>query len=179
MLIFHIATASDWARARRSGSYTTSTYGRTLAEEGFLHAARREQVPGVFERYYRDIEEPLVLLTIDTDRLAVPWRVDPVGSDSFPHVYGALSPRAVTHVQRLNRSGGTESFTTLFAQEMGLRIGLAVLAMALAFLGARLGRELPTDWGEFGGAAAGLLMGVALVTMVLQRRRGAPLTPRR
>jgi len=36
--IYHIATAADWARARRDGAYTTSTRGRTLREEGFLEA---------------------------------------------------------------------------------------------------------------------------------------------
>ena len=37
-VIYHIATAADWARARRDGEYTTSTRGRTLREEGFLEA---------------------------------------------------------------------------------------------------------------------------------------------
>jgi uncharacterized protein (DUF952 family) len=96
MEIFHIATESDWAAAQESGAYTTSTRGRTLEEEGFLHAGRREQVSGVFDRYYADAGEPLVLLTIDTDLLDVPWQEDAVGEDTFPHIYGALSPAAVT-----------------------------------------------------------------------------------
>ena len=96
MEIFHIATASDWDAAQQTGAYTTSTRGRTLEEEGFLHAARREQVAGVFNRYYADAGEPLVLLTIDTDRLEVHWQEDAVGDDTFPHIYGELSPSAVT-----------------------------------------------------------------------------------
>ena len=39
MLIFHIATEADWDAARRSKQYTTSTLGRTLEQEGFIHAA--------------------------------------------------------------------------------------------------------------------------------------------
>lgn len=105
MRIFHIATLSDWDDARESGGYTTSTVGRTLEDEGFLHASRRDQVAGVFERYYRDLDQPLVLLTIDTDRLDVPWREDPVGDDTFPHVYGALSPAAVVEVEPLDADG--------------------------------------------------------------------------
>ena len=31
--IFHIAAAADWTAAQRSGTYTTSTLGRTLAED--------------------------------------------------------------------------------------------------------------------------------------------------
>ena len=36
-MIYHIATAADWAQAQRDGQYATSTRGRTLAEEGFIH----------------------------------------------------------------------------------------------------------------------------------------------
>jgi uncharacterized protein (DUF952 family) len=108
MEIFHIATEFDWTRAQRSGAYATSTRGRTLADEGFLHAARREQVAGVFNRYYADAGEPLVLLTIDTDRLDVPWQEDAVGDDTFPHIYGPLSPTAVTKVLPLDPTVGAE-----------------------------------------------------------------------
>ena len=67
--IFHIATAADWRRTLGTGTYTTSTAGRTLDEEGFIHASRRDQVQGVFDRYYRSASEHLVLLTIDPTRL--------------------------------------------------------------------------------------------------------------
>ena len=49
-------------RAGAAGGYTTSTRGRTLAEEGFIHAVRADQWQGVRERYYADVDEPLVLL---------------------------------------------------------------------------------------------------------------------
>lgn len=109
--IFHIATLEDWEQARRSGTYTTSTVGRTLEDEGFLHAAHHHQVAGVFERYYRELGRPLVLLTIDTDRLGVPWREDQVGDETFPHIYGPLSPGAVVGVAPLDELGRTGSFT--------------------------------------------------------------------
>ena len=53
----------------------------------------------MFDRYYREASEPLVLLTIETDRLEVPWREDSVGAETFPHVYGPLSPDAVVDVR--------------------------------------------------------------------------------
>ncbi len=102
MRIFHIATVTDWVAAEASGSYTTSTRGRTLEQEGFLHASREDQTAGVLERYYRDAGEPLLLLTIDTDRLDVPWREDEVGSDTYPHIYGPLSPAAVVDVRPMD-----------------------------------------------------------------------------
>jgi uncharacterized protein (DUF952 family) len=96
--IFHLATVADWAEAQRTGGYTTSTIGVTLEQEGYLHASREDQWEGVRERYYADVTEPLVLLEIDTDLLDVPWVEElphPEASETFPHIYGPLSPSAV------------------------------------------------------------------------------------
>lgn len=95
MLIYHLALESQWREARAAGLYTTSTVGLRLDEVGFIHASRREQVDGVHDRFYRTVSEPLVLLEIDTDRLTSPWREDPVGDDTFPHVYGPINADAV------------------------------------------------------------------------------------
>ena len=100
--IFHISTRADWDETLRTGTYTTSTVGRTLAEEGFIHASRREQVAGVLERYYRSLGQPLVLLTIDPSRLTdADVRVEPVGHDTYPHVYGPINRDAVVEVEPL------------------------------------------------------------------------------
>ena len=58
MRIFHIATVADWERARESGAYTTSSRDRSLEDEGFLHAAHRQQLAGVFQRYYAACASP-------------------------------------------------------------------------------------------------------------------------
>ncbi len=170
MRIFHIATAADWAAAQTSGAYTTSTHGRTLEQEGFLHASRREQVAGVFAAFYRQVSEPLVLLAIDTDRLDVPWREDPVGEDTFPHIYGPLRPRAVVDVQPLNRKGGTESFSVLFFKEMMLRAGLGIAVMVLAVVFSAIGARIDADDGALVGAGLGLLVGLAAMVLLLRRR---------
>jgi glutathione S-transferase len=94
--IFHIATLADWKQAEASGgTYTTSTYGVPLAEAGFIHASRHEQVRGVLDRVYGDVTEPLLILEIETDLLGVPWREDDVDGETFPHIYGPLNTRAV------------------------------------------------------------------------------------
>lgn len=170
MRIYHVAGAADWAAARSTGSYTTSTRGRTLQQEGFIHASRREQVPAVFGAFYRDAGEPLVLLTIETERLEAPWREDPVDGDSYPHIYGPLNTSAVVHVEPLNRSGGTESFPLLFAREVFLRVALALGAMLLAVAGSVAGGHLSAEWGGFLGALAGLGMGIVGYVVVLHRR---------
>ena len=95
-VIYHIAEAADWERARRDGQYTISTRGRTLAEEGFIHASTAEQVPLVADAYYRDAPD-LVLLVIDTERVRPELRYEQVPGqpDPYPHIYGPLNLDAV------------------------------------------------------------------------------------
>ena len=103
MRIFHLALASDWAEAVRTGRYAISTRGRTLEQEGFIHCSRESQVAGVRAAFYGDVREPVVVLTVDTDLLTSPWRFDevPGADESFPHVYGPLDIAAVTAVTPL------------------------------------------------------------------------------
>jgi len=104
VLIYHRATRADWDRAQREGAYTTSTHGVSLEGEGFIHASRADQWEGVRERYYGEVDEPLVLLEIDTDLLDVPWVEEPPApgvEETFPHVYGPLRPSAVVAVTPL------------------------------------------------------------------------------
>jgi len=95
MRIFHIATLADWKQAQETGSYTTSTYGRTLEQEGFIHAARDVQVPVVRDRFYADVTEPLVILEVETDLLDAEVRDEQVGDEVYPHVYGPIPTNAV------------------------------------------------------------------------------------
>lgn len=109
MRIFHLAFAEAWDEARTVGAYTTSTRGLDLAEVGFIHCAQAEQVADVHRRYYADVAEPLLLLTIDTDLLTVPWRLEPVAGQEqpFPHVYGPLDPAAVVSVEPFRGSASS------------------------------------------------------------------------
>jgi uncharacterized protein (DUF952 family) len=95
MRIFHIATLADWRQAEETGSYTTSTYGRTLEEEGFIHASRHDQIPAVRDLIYGDVTEPLVILEVETDRLDAEVRDEQVGDEVYPHIYGPIPTSAV------------------------------------------------------------------------------------
>lgn len=172
VLIFHIATASDWAAARSSGSYTTSTLGRALDEEGFIHAARAEQWRGVHARYYAQESEPLLLLEIDTDRLASRVVQEPAttgGDELFPHIYGPVEPSAVLRAVPLEEALGATSFSTLFLREVMRSAVLAMMVIALAALGAVLLDDALGGWGVLVGAAAGAGVGV-LVILALRWR---------
>lgn len=110
MRILHAALPQDWARARDDGSYDVSTRGRSLVDEGFIHAATLAQLPGVLDRYFTDVEA-LDVLVIDLDRLdhegaQVLWE-DVEGSDApFPHVYGVVPVQTVVDVVRLEHTPG-------------------------------------------------------------------------
>ena len=110
--IYHIATRSDWEQARRDGVYTTSTAGRTLAQEGFIHASQAAQVAGVANAFYRDCPDDLVLLVIDAGLVRAPVRYEDVrGADApFPHIYGPLNTDAVLAARPLS-PGADGEFT--------------------------------------------------------------------
>ncbi|MER6831653.1 DUF952 domain-containing protein [Streptosporangium sp. NPDC000563] len=97
--ILHLALASDWEAARQAGEYRVSTLGRTLDDVGFIHAcAGHEQLLGVAERFYRDVTDPLVLLSVDPTGLDVRMEVPDDTPEAFPHIYGPLPLSAVTSV---------------------------------------------------------------------------------
>ncbi|ACV78620.1 DUF952 domain-containing protein [Nakamurella multipartita] len=102
--IFHCSLLTDWQAAQAAGEYTISTRGRTLAQEGFIHASYAGQVDGVRRRFYADVTEPMVLLRIDPDRLGVPVVPEsPPGVDElFPHIYGPVPVTAVVAVTELD-----------------------------------------------------------------------------
>jgi uncharacterized protein (DUF952 family) len=111
-LIYHIATASDWARAQAAGEYTTSTRGRTLAEEGFIHCSAAGQVAAVANLFYRGLAD-LLILVIDTSRVRPQIRLEwvPGSEEPFPHVYGPLNVEAVVGTRRfVPGPGGRFSF---------------------------------------------------------------------
>ncbi len=194
MRIFHLATAADWRAARATGTYTISTRGRTLAEEGFIHASRGDQWQGVRERYYADLDEPLVLLSIDTDLLQSPVVDEAVpGSDeTFPHIFGPIQVAAVTHVLPLEAlPGGTprtppadagagpleaapvsdaESFSRLFLGEVFKQLLLASVVLACVVAATLVGQSTGRDWGPLLGALLGLLLGVLAARTLAARR---------
>jgi uncharacterized protein (DUF952 family) len=101
-VIFHISSPEDWQAAHQAGDYRSSTRGRTLEDEGFIHCSRLDQVAGVLGAYYAGAG-PLLLLSIDPALLTSEWRDDEIAPGVvYPHVYGpnlsavvAVAPLAV------------------------------------------------------------------------------------
>jgi uncharacterized protein (DUF952 family) len=113
MTIYHIAYPADWTRAAADGDYRTSTRGRTLDQQGFIHAGEAHQVAPVANMIYGDDDE-LIVLVIDPKLLRSELRYDevPGWSDPFPHIYGPLNLEAVTGTLALRKGpDGKFSFT--------------------------------------------------------------------
>ncbi|MCX6400145.1 MAG: DUF952 domain-containing protein [Propionibacteriales bacterium] len=186
--IFHVALASEWERAQESGAYTTSTLGRTLAEEGFIHASRADQWTAVRERFYGDVSEPLVLLQIDTDLLDVPVVEEPAvpgGSETFPHIYGRLPAAAVVKaipltaasqpeppaapapsavVRTTQAQPPTESFSRIYFREMFFNVLMLCIVLAVGSAGILVGDGI--------GGLVGVAIG-AVIAVAIYRRRHA------
>jgi len=174
--IFHIATAADWRAAQEAGTYTTSTRGRTLAEEGFIHASRGDQWPAVRERFYADVDEPLLLLVIETDLLDVPVVEEEVAGtgQTFPHVHGPLRPGAVVQAVPLELAvaGSTRSSSSLFLAEVFRHSLLGALLMVVVVIAAVAGWAVGGTSGAWAGLALGIAAGTTAVVGLGRRRRG-------
>jgi len=101
-MIYHLTEPAVWERSLADGSHTSSTRGRTLEQEGFIHCSTPEQWPGVRDRFYADVEE-LLLLHVDERLVEAPVVFERVGDapGEFPHVYGPIPLTAVVRVERL------------------------------------------------------------------------------
>ena len=107
--IFHIALERDWRAAQRSGEYRISTLGRTLEQQGFIHASFDEdQVERVGALRYVSTPGPFVVLRIDAEALDAEVRAEDLDGtgELFPHIYGPLATHAVVEVLQASVADG-------------------------------------------------------------------------
>jgi uncharacterized protein (DUF952 family) len=106
-MLYHLALAADWDEAQLAGEYRVSSRGASLDEVGFIHASFAEQLPATAARYYADVEEGLLVLVLDPDRLGSEVVIEPAASgERFPHIYGPIPVDAVTEVRPARMVGG-------------------------------------------------------------------------
>ena len=101
MTIYHVAYVADWEQAKTDGEYRISTKGRTLDEQGFIHASDLHQLLPTADFVYGDEDpERLVVLLVDPAKLGpgveVRYEKVPGAPDPFPHIFGPITPEAVT-----------------------------------------------------------------------------------
>lgn len=104
--LYHYTTAPDWDASQAAGEHRISGRGMTLAEQGFIHLCYADQRAGVWQRFWTDETEPVLLLTVDPDDLT--GLVDENtsgGTELFPHLYGPLPLDAVIAVHDVDGTG--------------------------------------------------------------------------
>jgi uncharacterized protein (DUF952 family) len=94
-MILHIVSQREWEAAVQVGDYRPAS----LAAEGFIHCSTAAQVLGPANEFYRG-QTGLVLLVIDPARVpaGIVYEDCYETGQAFPHIYGPLSPSAVTAV---------------------------------------------------------------------------------
>lgn len=99
--IFHVANPDDAASIGDNNAYHTAS----LETEGFIHCCTAEQLPGVLQRYYADIEQ-VVLLSLNGDALTCDLVMENTvgGTELFPHVYGKINSEAIVKAKPLGRA---------------------------------------------------------------------------
>ena len=97
-MIYHITTVHNWEIAKEKGYFDAPS----LYDEGFIHMSQQHQVEGVKERYYKNVEN-LILLHIDENKLTAPLKYErsPSINENFPHLFGKLNLDAVINTERL------------------------------------------------------------------------------
>lgn len=97
-LIYHIVQDGNWTKYQHKSYYEADS----LQTEGFIHLSKKDQVPGVLERYYQGVPD-LLLVHIDAGRLVGELKYEVSTNDEqFPHLYGPLNKDAVVAVERIS-----------------------------------------------------------------------------
>src|SRR5262249_31723471 len=107
-LLVHIAHASHWEAAKRTGMYAPPM----LCSDGFVHLSKTDQVHLPANAIYSDTSD-LVLLWIDPTLVTAEIRYEhavPDAPQAFPHLSGPLNVTAVVGEEALDpwKPGGFE-----------------------------------------------------------------------
>ena len=91
--LVHLCSRNDWRTAQANGEYRAES----LDSEGFIHCSRPNQILQVANSFYQGGRD-LVLLWIDPALVEPEIRWDPVGNETFPHIYGPINLSAIVGV---------------------------------------------------------------------------------
>jgi len=106
MILLHAAKEKQWNESLVKGYYGDFS----ITKDGFIHCSTIENILDVANDNLKKIEEPLLLLCIDTDLLEaeIKWEKRGDKEISFPHLYGLLNINAVIDVTSFlkDKNGG-------------------------------------------------------------------------
>lgn len=93
--IYILAREADWHAAQKLGYWHTAA----LENEGYIHAASHEQVPGVYARRFADCAR-VFLLKLDEASLVeyLQWDAHPATGELYPHITAPIPLQSVERV---------------------------------------------------------------------------------
>ena len=91
--VFHITERGTFAVALESGAYTADS----VQSEGFIHCSTRTQILRTAARFFAG-RSGLVLLCIDSEKIAAWLRYETADGEAFPHCYGPIPLDAIPAV---------------------------------------------------------------------------------
>jgi uncharacterized protein (DUF952 family) len=123
--IYHLVAESEFQTQATGETYLPARFD----QDGFIHCTSEpDTLLAVANDYFSGVEEPVLVLIIETAKLTAEVRFEPPvpvagsgtshleGTHLFPHIYGPLNLDAVTGIGMLRKSDGTyqwpERFTT-------------------------------------------------------------------
>lgn len=95
MKIYHIVLPEVWEKFKDEKFYEAES----LASEGFIHCSFADQLDAVLQRYYKGVEQ-ILILTIDTEKLTSKLVEEPsTNNEIYPHIYGKINLDSVINKQ--------------------------------------------------------------------------------
>ncbi|MBA6365300.1 DUF952 domain-containing protein, partial [Colwellia sp. BRX8-8] len=95
--IYLLSSNAEYQQALSAGKLTRDS----LTSEGFIHATPKSQLNRLANKYYKDKEQPLILI-VDKELVIPEIKWEPASGGLYPHIYGPLNINAVTRVEKIS-----------------------------------------------------------------------------
>lgn len=99
--IVHLVAPDEWENHATEEPYQPAS----VAEEGFVHCSKPDQVPAVADTVHAE-DDALLALVIDPARLEAPVIYEPGPIGHYPHVYGPVDQDAIRRTVSMERDDG-------------------------------------------------------------------------
>lgn len=97
-MIFHLCEKKKWDEAKLKGHYED----KSLLDEGFIHLSSYGQIFWVANKYYKHLEQP-ILLVIDNNQLGAELKWEGMNGLDFPHFYRRIEVKDVLRTIKLSK----------------------------------------------------------------------------
>ncbi len=104
--IYHIISENEWEGVSKKDSYAPVS----LSSEGFIHFSFFDQVDSVIKRYYKELED-LLVLKVESSKIQSDLKIETVGDfGGYPHLYNELKLENVVGYYRIQKNDNGDYF---------------------------------------------------------------------